>query len=161
MYDAVGRAMIAASMLEFWFNHLASGLTGREYAEISWMKREQVKKLVSSEARSLTPDDRAALEAVVEKTWELTGTRDAIVHGSMGTTDDTGQVLYCWRAPTRDAEIVVDPRWPNRPFPEARVQTFTRPDLIEFARECRATYGHIQANSGRWNDQASRARGGV
>ena len=160
LYDAVGRALVAASLLEFWFNLLASGLTGDEASpEVRKLDRRRRKNLVLKIAETLDPADQAAVEEVAEKVWELMGTRDAIVHGAMGATDGTGEVLYCWRAPLGNEEFVVDPRWPDRPYQPARVQTFRRPQLLEYAAECRATWGRIQSNSGRWDDQAARARG--
>jgi hypothetical protein len=38
-YDAVGRAVVAASNLEFWFTELASGLAGVEHIEVARKER--------------------------------------------------------------------------------------------------------------------------
>jgi hypothetical protein len=159
-YDAVGRAVVDASNLEFWFNLLASGLTDLDYVEVGKADRKALKTKIRRVAEGLPDPSGPELVKILSSVWSLFETRDAIVHGGLTATDETGQVLVSRRPPRdRVTPMTVHPRWPDMPFPKDKVRKFTRETLVEFSWECQGVFDTIQANLGRWSGDAVTSRG--
>jgi hypothetical protein len=86
---------------------------------------------------------RGELEELVAAVDDLIETRDAIVHGMLTATHETGSLLFSHRPPrSQNPPMIVYPRCPNQPVPEWKVRTFSREVLVEFRDGVPRPMGH-------------------
>jgi hypothetical protein len=151
IYDAVGRAIEAATAVESFLNLVASMVADLTYDRQPWSK-------VSAQVRTavrirLLPEHQPLVEQVLSEGERLLDIRNGLVHGAWlwGETPNGVLGFETQRPPrSKNPEMITNPR--GEEVPLWVKQTFTRGRLLTFSNDCQAVAATIQSQIAAWTE---------
>lgn len=150
LYEAVGRAVIAAAGVETWLYVTASSLGVKSYDDADRAGPEKVAALLRTWGTDLPEPHRTTFLSTVDRAARVMSQRNGLVHGLWASNEDHTliQSQRPPRPPRGERANSLGPDLENRP--RWKVTTFSRASLLEMARECHSLFGEFQVGLMRW-----------
>jgi hypothetical protein len=151
VYDAVGRAIESATVIESWLNVLASMVAGLRHDESPWSKVSD--KVRTAVRLRLLPEHQPTVQAAITEGERLLKTRNGLVHGVWVWGDTiSGDPGFQSQRPPRGKTPPMITAADGELVPEWTKETFTCQRLLVFSNDCQRLAALIQGALMTWTE---------